>query len=386
MHTVLSVNDSVGEEQIKTKYRYRLMRRSKALGSEWLLNDGSRFSKWQPDVFDETGIPIEVKVSNTPEDIGGKWSGPISGMTLLIFPYMKTVHQHEDWTYVVLNDKTLNVPISICRREGSATSNNPLSFLFFSWTEKTCFENGATYDVHSCGASQTMEFEGRAKAYVLAKKLKGMEDSGMINDTVAAKAMSALKVWEGSQSQAMIKRESLKWNGIAFGEKNVVEQPFRIEKCECEEGRDFAYRFVLFRKDGSKVTLSEYSTIQGAFRKAIKEQYHMSHPLVDPRLLVVDFTELSLSDGRVKGRVTVLTLDVETLFYDSSSRRGRISVKIGANQLEDARRWIRKRIEELAFRSNIATTGDKIPSGARFYTGNETLKEDGLLEVEFKTE
>lgn len=385
MHTVLSLDASGGEGKIKTKYRYRLMHRSKVLGIEWLSGGGNWFAKWQPDVFDETGIPIVVEVVNSLNDTGGNWSGPLSGMTLFIFPLIKTRHHHEIWSYTVLNDKMLNVPISVCLREVSATSNNPMSFLFFSWSEKPCFENRLTHDVHSCGVSQTMEFEERAKAYVLAEKLKRMEDSGMINDTVAAKAMSALKVWEGSQSHAMIKRENLKWNGIAL-EKDVVEQPFQIEECECEEGRDFAYRFVLCRKDGGKVTLSEYSTIQGAFRKAIKEQYHMSHPMADPRLLVVDFTEMSLNDGRVKGHVTVLTLDVERLFYDSSSRRGRIWVKIGANQLEDARRWIRKRIEELATRSNIETMGDKIPSGARFYTGSETLKENGLLEVEFKTE
>ena len=88
----------------------------------------------------------------------------------------------------------------------------------------------------------------------------------------------------------------------------------------------------------------------------------------------------------IRGEVVIVATEVVSVYYDSVSRRGRIAMRVHVNQLEEARRWIRNRIGELALRSNIVVEGDRVPANARFYTGSETLKENGILEVEFRTE
>ena len=92
------------------------------------------------------------------------------------------------------------------------------------------------------------------------------------------------------------------------------------------------------------------------------------------------------AEGRVEGRAVVLSVSVVSLKYDPNTRKGILAAKVGANQYEDARNWIRKNIETLARDKNIALTTGEIPPAAKFYLGREELKDGNVLEIEFKTE
>ena len=89
--------------------------------------------------------------------------------------------------------------------------------------------------------------------------------------------------------------------------------------------------------------------------------------------------------GTVSGRVTVLSISPESISYDSHRREGVIRVRIRDGQFEDARRWIRRNLGELARKSNVEVTGDVVPKEGRFFSGREEMK-NGILEVSFTIE
>ena len=60
-------------------------------------------------------------------------------------------------------------------------------------------------------------------------------------------------------------------------------------------------------------------------------------------------------------------------------------MRIRDGQFEDARRWVRRNIGELARKSNIEIVGDAVPDGGRFFSGREEMK-NGILKVSFTIE
>ena len=82
----------------------------------------------------------------------------------------------------------------------------------------------------------------------------------------------------------------------------------------------------------------------------------------------------------------MLTISVASLIYDPNTRKGKLAVRVNANQYEEARQWVRKNIETLARDKNIALTTGEIPPAAKFYLGREEFKDGNTLEIEFKTE
>ena len=88
-----------------------------------------------------------------------------------------------------------------------------------------------------------------------------------------------------------------------------------------------------------------------------------------------------MKDGRISGRVVVLSFCVTSLAYDPNTRTGKLAVKVNANQYEEARKWIRKNIETLARDKNIALVTGEIPPAAKFYLGREELKDGNVLEI-----
>ena len=214
--------------------------------------------------------------------------------------------------------------------------------------------------------------EKRARAYAIAARLKELEDSGRITDLLAAKVMLAHRLSRVLQGN------------VDYG--NVDMCPFEINELENEGDHDFAYRFSLSKKKVGGLTPLDVNEIRNAFHAVIRSIYVMKHWELNPRALAVDFVEFTVTDGHIRGKVVVVTTEVDSVSYDSVSRKGRIAVRVNVNQLDDARRLIRKRIGEFASRSNIVVEGDAIPSGARFYTESETLNDNGILEVDFRTE
>ena len=109
------------------------------------------------------------------------------------------------------------------------------------------------------------------------------------------------------------------------------------------------------------------------------------HPDINPRTLEIDFTDYTLKAGTVSGRVAVLSISPESLSYDSRTRKGIIRVRVRDGQFEDARRWIRRNIGDLARNSNIEVMGDAVPKEGRFFSEREEMR-DGVLEVSFTIE
>lgn len=389
MHSALTVDVADRGERIKTKYRYRVV--VNVLGRGRAEFGTASFAKWQPEVFDPTGIPVELAESEVTVQEHSSGTAVLSVLTLWTYPWIETAHEHAVWSFRIAHANGIDMSVRTCGRASFAMANNPLPLSLFNWGGKPCVAGGRTFDEHSCQsmlkAHIGFELEQRAKAYALAVRLKELEDSGKINDALAATVMSAQNVagvaWMQRARQESGKRIQ-KLKGLPSGEKDGAGCRFEIVELECETGRDFAYRFVIAQK--GKMSLADYGAIRNAFRSTICEQYAMEHPGVNPRSLVADFVEYSASGGRIQGKVVVLTLATESITYDPATRRGRMSVRVGFNQLEEARRWIRQNIGELAARSNISSQDGKFPPGARFYSGSETLHEGGLLEVEFKTE
>ncbi len=395
-HAVMSVNVKDMGERIRTKYKYKIGYWHNSDGifkldkDNWIVDDElmKSLAKWQPDVFDNRGMPVTSEMTPIqrsykfmfygssgavfrPSDNRKVYGYPVlpflSVLSCFTIPQVESSHLHEKWSFQVNDDGGRKVSVETCANVDSAFAFLPFPWLLCWWNADTCYSGRRTFDRHeisgfNSGSAYT-EATMRAMAYGLAVRLKELEDNAQIDDDLSVNAIASLETTA----------------------KLPSETPFEIVRCENTAGKDFEYDFVLKNK-GGKLKLSDYERVRSAFRTAIVNTYCMRHPKNNPRSLVTDFTRYTMSGEYITGRVSVLTIEVKTVFYDAAKRTGRMSAKIGSNQFEDVRRYIRSHIEELATRSNIVIDGDALPQGARFYTGNERLAENGLLEVEFRTE
>lgn len=384
VHTTAAVGVEDMGERIRTKYKYKV--------GYWFNMDGvvqldkdrwcvdnrmmKKLEKWQPDVFDVNGIPVTSEISSSkltlnlcfsPSRERRIYGYPImpflSILSCFIVPMVETSHVHETWPFSINGDDRLLLEACI----HADAASGPLRWLLCWWNTGTCYSGRRTFDSHVMDANSSSSIDSevamRAMAYGLAVRLKELEGSGKINADLAVNAIASLETTA----------------------ERPFETPFEIVRCENTTGKDFEYDFVLKNK-GGKLKFSDYERVRSAFRTAIVNTYCMKHPKNNPRSLVTDFTRYTMSGEYITGRVSVLTIEVKTVSYDAATRTGRMSARIGDNQFDDVRRCIRNHIEELAERSNIVIDGDALPKGARFYTGNERLAENGLLEVEFRTE
>lgn len=374
-HSVVTVDAEGNVERIKTRYRYRIVERS-AMDKKMLLDiHTDAFAEFQPDVFNSAGIPVELAedtITLKKKDQALCILGPLTFWT---FPAVETLHENKLLSFKIAYTNGLGMSARTCGHAISSMANNPLPLLISYWGSTGCIKNGQTFSGHNYDMNQIHVdylIEKRARAYAIAARLKELEDSGRITDLLAAKVMLAHRLSRVLQGN------------VDYG--NVDMCPFEINELENEGDHDFAYRFSLSKKKVGGLTPLDVNEIRNAFHAVIRSIYVMKHWELNPRALAVDFVEFTVTDGHIRGKVVVVTTEVDSVSYDSVSRKGRIAVRVNVNQLDDARRLIRKRIGEFASRSNIVVEGDEIPSGARFYTGSETLKENGILEVDFRTE
>ena len=160
---------------------------------------------------------------------------------------------------------------------------------------------------------------------------------------------------------------------------------YRVEKFERTADDDFAYVFRLRLKDGADAGISSINKIKNELRLVVVADYVAAYGgnVGDVK---VDLPEFSQKDDLIEGRAEVMRIAVQSLVYNAETRKGLISVKVGANRIEDARKWVRKNIETLAKDKNVALTTGQVPSEARFYLGAERIKDGNLLEIEFETE
>lgn len=375
-------------DSVRTRFRYRLV----YLGDDEFMYKAKKLHAYQPDVFDEGGIPVTVAVEDTLEEASGDWTMffPMF-VTFGILPSAQTTHVHRRGTLFVPGTRIASV--EICANRGESMSFPlplPLPALVFSGDGSTCFASSRQFALHSFDPGSYPIFLAeceRAMAYGIASRLKEAEDSGRIDERFAATARSAQSLSDAAAMRSKVVAEDKVRRGVVAlsGTPAGAVQPFEIMACDNDGGKDFAYRFALRRRGGGAATLSDYGVMRTAFRSAIRAHYASVHPDVNPRTLVVDFTEYALKGGLVTGRVAVLSISAESLSYDAARRKGVIRVRIGAGQFEDARRWIRRNLASVAARSNVAVVGDAVPAGARFYSQGEEMRE-GVLEVSFRTE
>lgn len=191
--------------------------------------------------------------------------------------------------------------------------------------------------------------------------LKKMEDEGLIDESHS----------RGAGRSAM--------------RSTCVDEKFEIVDFKKEDGSEHRYTFALKGRGNGVISLKDANELKKSLRAMVRDDYIASFPDASANSLIVDFPEFSLRDGMVVGKSEVLSVAVESLRYDSSTRRGTMRVRIGENQFEVSRRYARRNIEALVRDKNIALDARDIPPAAVFYLLGE--KVDGhILELTFRTE
>lgn len=367
---------------ICTRFHYKLI----GSGEYKYMND--QFQKCQPEVFYDDGINVNVSVEDTlKKDYEiNQVNAFFSFMTLGIVPSVSKSHLHRRCMLSIAGRQIGSV--EVCARIDEAEMSVPfMSFLVFLGDGTTCIATGKKFVEHNYDKPCIYYYLAqKAMAYGIASRLKEAEGSGLINERFVMAAQSAQSLSDAYATRAKIQAdETTRHGGTAKVAEADGSSPFEIVRCDNERGKDFAYTFTLRRRGGGAATLSDYGVMRSAFRSMIRTNYASSHPDVNPRTLVIDFTEYALKGGVINGRVAILMISPESLTYDSASRRGVVRVRIGEGQFEDARRWIRRNLVSLVNRRGIASGGDALPQGARFYSEREEMR-GGVLEVSFKTE
>lgn len=168
--------------------------------------------------------------------------------------------------------------------------------------------------------------------------------------------------------------------------KRDREEPlYSVERFERLPGNDFAYEFVLeLTSKTSGIALA--SRIKDEIRAEILADYKATYARDRYESIGVDFPKFAMAGGRIEGRAEVMRMRVTSLTYDQATRKGLITVKIGAARFDQARQWVRENIEILARDKNVALMTGELPSAGKFYLGAERVKDGNVLEIEFETE
>lgn len=164
-----------------------------------------------------------------------------------------------------------------------------------------------------------------------------------------------------------------------------AEKPYKVESFKRENGAAFAYSFDLALSQSAQVDLSLNRLIQADLRESVRSEYvSATGGAGDRNAMRIDFPEYAIADGHVRGRVVVLTVQLQEFVYDSNSKQGRLAVKVDPRQYEAVRQWVRNNIATLA-KDKDASIFQAISIAPRFTIGREVLRDDGVLEVEFHT-
>lgn len=200
--------------------------------------------------------------------------------------------------------------------------------------------------------------------------------SDNVKAQIAEKAKVAAKRAPQPRAQAVVKNE--------ISRKEVKEEAkYKVRLLERIEGDDFAYRFALEYPDGAD--LRTFRRNNNEIRELVVEEYSQFR-MVDPNTVKVGFPSNKMHDNIIEGVAIVFEVKGLSLEYDPNTREGVFSVKICAGEFEKTRNWVRHNIEAIACDKNIRlVTGERPPTG-RFYLLRETVKDNNVLEVQFRTE
>ena len=79
-----------------------------------------------------------------------------------------------------------------------------------------------------------------------------------------------------------------------------------------------------------------------------------------------------------------MTVELLEFIYDPVTAQGRLAVKVNPRQYEQTRKWVRDNIATLA-RDKDKSLFNALAGRSRFTVGREVLRDDNVLEIEFKT-
>ncbi len=363
------------------------------MDSKWIGQRCATFESSFPGVFSSDGVPVRIIENMRPvkSDSWGLWTILVPyAASFFMLPCYAGGETYRSYEFE-FDGKQPNTSVQIRDERATAVSVSPVALLLpmGDYQSEPGRRSFSEHGRKALGDPPDTLLRDKALAYGLGVRLKELESAG----NVVPKVLSNHKRERGqearyngnekgelrSESPSVAVRQTQETNG---GDKSPS---YNILSCKREAGSDFAYRFEL-ELLGKNSSLRTFRMVQQEFRKAVKEDYVESTPGAESSNLYVEFPEYELKGGKIEGRAVVLTISVTSLTYDPNTRKGRLAVKVSANQYEEARKWIRKNIETLARDKNIALVTGEIPPAAKFYLGREELKDGNILEIEFKTE
>ena len=160
-------------------------------------------------------------------------------------------------------------------------------------------------------------------------------------------------------------------------------KPYAIKEFARESGDSFAYRFVLTLSDASSADLFLSRRIQADLRESVRADYAAASGMKDAATLRIEFPQYAIVDGKVEGRAVVMSVELLEFIYDPDTMQGRLAVKVNPRQYEVTRQWVRNNIATLA-RDKDPSLLNAFAGRSRFSIGREVLRDDNVLEVEFK--
>lgn len=170
----------------------------------------------------------------------------------------------------------------------------------------------------------------------------------------------------------------------ANGKMTSDSTDYRIVEFERRKDKNFSYAFTLALPSGEKA--SNLREICKKFGTEVKQSYVDTFHSAKPAELQV-LLDWRLESGLLKGVASVVHVSPVALTYDANTRIGRVTVRAEKNQLAEARNWIGKNIKKIVCEKNIALeTGTRPTEDAHYSVTREAVKDDGLIEVEFKAE
>ena len=186
-----------------------------------------------------------------------------------------------------------------------------------------------------------------------------------------------------------IKREALRSSSFQSAAQPVqpsapAVKPYTIEMFARESGDSFSYRFVLVLTDATAADMALSRRIQADLREAVRTDYAASSGVRDAASLRIEFPSYAIAGGKVEGRAVVMTVELLEFIYDPATAHGRLAVKVNPQQYEQPRQWVRENIATLA-RDKDPGLLNVFAGQPRFTIGREVLRDDNVLEVEFRT-
>ena len=161
-------------------------------------------------------------------------------------------------------------------------------------------------------------------------------------------------------------------------------KPYTIELFTREAGDGFSYRFVLALTDAASADMALSRRIQSDLRESVRADYAAASATKDTASLRIEFPQYAIQNGKVEGRAVVMTVELLEFIYDPVTTQGRLAVKVNPRQYEQTRRWVHDNIATLA-RDKDKSLFNALAGRSRFTVGREVLRDDNVLEVEFRT-